>query len=83
MFLIISISRCGVDIMCISMPQRVLSYENGKADVEFMGKVNTVRSPFPLMKGEYVLCQAGLVSRRIPEGDAREMLKEWSEMNGL
>ena len=67
--------------MCMSRPQRVLSYEKGKAIVEFHGQEKKVPSPFPLKRGEYVLCQAGLVVKRIPEADARKMLNEWDEMN--
>jgi hydrogenase maturation factor len=69
--------------MCMSKPQRVLSYENGKALVESQGKEKKMASPFPLKKGDYVLCQAGLVVKRIPEADARKMLKEWEELNGF
>jgi hydrogenase assembly chaperone HypC/HupF len=69
--------------MCISCPQRVLAYEDGQALVEFQGRKQRVRSPLPLSRGDYVLCQAGFVVRKIPEGEAREMLKEWSEFNGF
>ena len=67
--------------MCISCPQRVLSFRDGQALVEFQGKRKRMKSPMPLKKGDYVLCQAGLVVRKIPESTAREMLKEWSEFN--
>lgn len=67
--------------MCISKPQRVLRYENGKALVEFKGKKKTMKSPFLLKEGEFVLCQAGFVVRKIPEKTAKEMLLEWREMN--
>lgn len=64
--------------MCISCPKRVLAYEDGRALVEFQGRKSRVRSPVPLRKGEYVLCQAGFVVKKVPESEAREMLKEWS-----
>ncbi len=67
--------------MCISCPQRVLAYEDGQALVESRERKQRVRSPIPLSRGEYVLCQAGFVVRRIPESEAREMLKEWGELN--
>ncbi|MCK4497338.1 MAG: HypC/HybG/HupF family hydrogenase formation chaperone [Candidatus Aenigmarchaeota archaeon] len=67
--------------MCISRPQKVLSFEKGKALVEFGGIKKTVKSPFPLKKGEFVLCQQGFVVKRIPEKTARDMLKDWKEMN--
>jgi hydrogenase assembly chaperone HypC/HupF len=67
--------------MCISFPQRVLSYEDGQALVDSGGRKQRVRSPIPLTEGDYVLCQAGLVVRKIPESEAREMLREWSELN--
>lgn len=67
--------------MCISKPQRVLKFEDGKALVEFEGEKKTMRSPFPLKEGEYVLCQTGFVVRKIPEKTAKDMLKDWKEMN--
>ena len=67
--------------MCMSRPQRVLSFKDGKAVVEFEGEKKTAKSPFPLKEGEYVLCQQGFVVKKIPESDARDMLKEWKEMN--
>lgn len=67
--------------MCISKPQRVLSCEGKKAVVEFIGKRKTMGTPVSLKKGDYVLCQAGLVVKRIPESDAKRMLKEWRELN--
>jgi hydrogenase assembly chaperone HypC/HupF len=67
--------------MCISKPQKVLSFEKGEALVEFMGRRRKVRSPFPLAKGDYILCQTGLVVKKISKSNAKEMLKEWSELN--
>lgn len=67
--------------MCISCPQRVLAYEDGQALVEFQGRKQRVRSPVPLSRGEYVLCQAGFVVRKIPAAEAREMLREWGGFN--
>jgi hydrogenase maturation factor len=68
--------------MCISRPQRVLKYENGKALVEFMGQRKTVTSPEALKEGDFVLCQQNFVVRKIPEKTAKEMIREWREMNG-
>lgn len=67
--------------MCISKPQRVLRFKDGKATVEFGGERKTMKSPFPLKEGDYVLCQQGFVVRKIPGKVAREMLKEWEGMN--
>jgi len=67
--------------MCISKPQRVLSFKDGKALVEFEGVKKRMKSPFPLKKGEFVLCQAGFVVKKIPEKIAKDMLKEWKELN--
>lgn len=67
--------------MCMSKPQRVLSYNDGKANVEFEGSTKTMRSPFPLKAGDYVLCQSGMVVKKVPEKDAKDMLREWGEMN--
>lgn len=67
--------------MCISKPQKVLSYQDGKATVEFEDEKKQMKSPFTLKKGEYVLCQAGFVVRKISEKTAKDMLKDWREMN--
>ena len=49
--------------------------------MESRGRKQRVRSPIPLSRGEYILCQAGLVVRKIPESEAMEMLREWGELN--
>lgn len=67
--------------MCISKPQRVLSFKDGKAIVEFNNEKRTMKSPMPLNKGEYVICQQGFVVKRVPEKMAKDMLKEWKEMS--
>jgi hydrogenase maturation factor len=67
--------------MCISKPQRVLGFRDGKALVEFGSERKLMKSPFPLKEGEFVLCQAGFVVRKIPGKTARDMLREWKEMN--
>ena len=67
--------------MCISKPQKVLGFKDGKVLVEFEGERKRMKSPFPLKRGEFVLCQAGFVVKKIPEKTARDMLKDWKEMN--
>lgn len=69
--------------MCISKPQKVLSYEHGEALVDFEGTEKKVRSPTPLKRGEWVLCQAGFVAKKITEEQAKEMLKEWRDLNAF
>ncbi len=68
-------------MMCLSKPQKVLEYEKGYALVEFLGNIKKVRTPFPLKKDEYIISQAGIAVKRIPEEEATKMLKEWREMN--
>jgi hydrogenase assembly chaperone HypC/HupF len=67
--------------MCMSKPQKVLSCSGQEAVVDFEGHARKVKTPVPLKKGEWVLCSAGLVAKRIPADQAKEMLKEWSELN--
>ncbi len=67
--------------MCMACPQKVVAYEEGEALVEFGGKQNKVKSPIPLAKGEFVLCQAGFVVKKVPPETAEDMLKEFSELN--
>ena len=67
--------------MCISKPQKVIDFSDGKATVEFNGRPSRVKSPVPLKKGDYVLCQQGFVVRKVAEKEAKSMIKEWKEMN--
>lgn len=67
--------------MCISCPQRVVAYDEGEALVEFRGRQKRVKSPMPLSKGDFVLCQAGFVVKRVPAETAGEMLKDFEELN--
>jgi hydrogenase assembly chaperone HypC/HupF len=69
--------------MCISKPQRVLDYSDGVATVDFMGRQRKVSSPkgMELKKGDWVICQSSVVAQKIPEKQAKEMLKEWKQLN--
>ncbi len=67
--------------MCMSKPQKVLSCSGQEAVVDFEGQARKVKTPVSLKKGEWVLCQAGFVAKRIPAEQAHEMLREWRELN--
>ncbi|RLI96436.1 MAG: hypothetical protein DRO99_04455 [Candidatus Aenigmatarchaeota archaeon] len=67
--------------MCLSKPQKVISFSEGYAIVRYMGKEKKVRSPIALKPGEYVICQSNVVAHRIPEKQAKEMLREWKKLN--
>ncbi len=67
--------------MCMSKPYRVLGFSDGFATVEFLGRKKKVKSFMELEKGDYILSQANVVVQKIPEDQAKEMLKEWREMN--
>ena len=67
--------------MCMSKPQRVLSCSGQEAVVDFEGQKRKVKTPVPLKEGEWVLCSAGQVAKRISAKHAEEMLKEWRELN--
>ena len=49
--------------------------------VDSDGEQKKVKSPVLLKPGEWVLCQAGFVAKRISEAQALEMLHEWRELN--
>ena len=68
--------------MCLSRPYRVVAFDGNKAEVEFNNRRKKVKSPFPLKKGDYVLCQVGFVVQKISRSRARGMLKEWKELDG-
>jgi len=67
--------------MCMACPQKVVAYDEGEALVELNGKQRRVKTPFPLAKGEFVLCQAGFVVKKVSPDQADEMLKDFKELN--
>jgi len=67
--------------MCLSKPQKVIGFSEGFATVEFLGHKKKVKSFMPLKPGEYVISQANVVIQKIPAKQAKEMLKEWRELN--
>lgn len=68
--------------MCVAIPGKVLSVENGKAVVDFDGNTTSVRSGIiDVSVGDYVLVHAGLVIQKMKEKEALEM-KELFDMLG-
>lgn len=67
--------------MCLSKPQKVLAVREDEIIVRFGDKKKAVRSPLPVKKGDYVLCQSNIVVQKVPKHKAREMIKEWEELN--
>ncbi|RLJ06691.1 MAG: hydrogenase assembly protein HupF [Candidatus Aenigmatarchaeota archaeon] len=67
--------------MCLSKPQKVLEVKGKRVLIEFEGAKKLVRSPFPVKKNDYVLCQNNIVVQKISKKTAMEMIREWKEMN--
>lgn len=67
--------------MCLSKPQKVVAVKGEEVLVEFGDSRRVVKSPLPVKKGDYVLCQSNIVVQKVPAHKAREMLKEWEELN--
>ncbi|MDD6102515.1 MAG: HypC/HybG/HupF family hydrogenase formation chaperone [Clostridiales bacterium] len=62
--------------MCVAVPGKVLSVENGRASIDFSGNVVTARSGIiDIVPGDYVLVHAGLVIQKLKESDAEDMKK--------
>lgn len=67
--------------MCVAIPGKVLSIEDGKAVVDFSG--NQVKAYVGLVKvkvGDYVLVHAGCVIQTMKQQEAEELVEL---MNGI
>jgi len=67
--------------MCLSKPQKVIAVKEDEVLVEFGNSRKLVKSPLPVKKGDYVLCQNNFVVQKIPAHKAKEMISEWEELN--
>lgn len=67
--------------MCLSKPQKVIGVNGEEVLVEFGDSKRVVKSPLPVKKGDYVLCQSNIIVQKVPAHKAREILKEWEELN--
>ena len=60
--------------MCVAMPGRVLSVENGVARVDFDGNIIEARADLVQVKeGDRVLVHAGLIIQKLSATEADEM----------
>ena len=67
--------------MCLSKPQKVLEVKGNYAVVEFLGKTKTIKAPFSLKSGDYVVSQNNIAVHKIPRREALKMIREWEELN--
>lgn len=62
--------------MCVAMPGKVLSIEDGKAVVDFSGnKVNAYIGLVKAEVGDYVLVHAGCVIQTMKQREAEEIIE--------
>ena len=60
--------------MCVAMPGRVITVENGVARVDFDGNIIEARTDLVSVKaGDRVLVHAGLVIQKLSATEAEEM----------
>lgn len=63
--------------MCLAIPGKIISINNEKAVVDFMGaqkEVNISLIDFELKKGDFVLVHAGFVIQKLSALDAKNSL---------
>ncbi len=70
--------------MCIAVPGRVVSIDNGRAKVDFSG--NVIEADVRLVDaqvGDYVLVHAGCAIEVMKQAEAEELNKLLEEIEGL
>lgn len=72
----------SVIAMCLAIPAKVLSVQNGKAQVDFgEGVLREIDVTLVNVKvGDYVLVHAGYAIQVLSREDAEETLRLWSEL---
>jgi hydrogenase expression/formation protein HypC len=67
--------------MCLAIPGKIVSLEDGVADVDFGGVVRKVNvSMVEAEMGEWVVVHAGFAISKMEEEEALETLKLWEEV---
>jgi len=62
--------------MCLALPYKVLSQDEGGIRVDFLGKKYTVKNSLIKIKpGDFVLVQKNTIMKKIPKKQAQEILK--------
>ncbi|MBR2667719.1 MAG: HypC/HybG/HupF family hydrogenase formation chaperone [Oscillospiraceae bacterium] len=69
--------------MCVALPGKVLSVEDGLAKVDFSGNVVTAHAGLVDVKpGDYALVHAGLVIQVMDESEALDLEELFREVEG-
>ncbi|MCD5396388.1 MAG: HypC/HybG/HupF family hydrogenase formation chaperone [Candidatus Pacebacteria bacterium] len=62
--------------MCLALPYKVISRDKNKIQLDFFGKKRTVKESLIKIKpGDFVLVQKGVVVKKVPKKQAKEILK--------
>ena len=70
--------------MCVALPGKVLSVENGMARIDFSGNIVTAHAGLVEVKpGDYALVHAGLVIQVMKEEEALDLAELFEEVEGL
>lgn len=66
--------------MCIAVPGKVLSVKDGKAEVDFFGKKETLNCKFvKVRKNDYVLTFGEYILEKISKTEAKEIFETLRE----
>lgn len=68
--------------MCLAIPGKIISINNGKAIVDYATeKREAIAKGIHVKKGDYVLVQFGMVIEKLPKKEARQAIKNWKTMH--
>jgi len=70
--------------MCLALPYKVVTQKKGEIKLDFLGKQRKVMSSLIKIKpGDFVLVQNGVIIKKVPKKEAKEILrlisKEWKK----
>lgn len=68
--------------MCYAIPGRIIEIDNSIVTVDYFGQTKKARNDFyeNLRIGDYIYAQGGFVVKRIPQGEAVDILDTWREL---
>ena len=68
--------------MCLAIPGKVISINHNKAEIEYPGQVRPAMVlDVPVVKGDYVMVQMGIVVKVLTKEEAESSLKAWTKNN--
>lgn len=66
--------------MCYTIPGKVIELKDGKAKVDYNEEIREVDASLIKVKvGDYVIVQAKFIIEKVPEEEAKEVIKLWDQ----